>query len=286
MKVKKAVIVAAGRGTRFLPASKSVPKEMLPLLDKPLIHYAVAEAVASGIKEVVIITATGKQAIENYFSPDANLEAFLEAKGQTELKEQMRQITQMADISFVYQAEQLGLGHAVLTARQAVGEESFAVILPDDIIISDAPALGQMLAVFEQHNASVLAVEKQNPADLTKYGVIKPEKINEGLSRVLGLVEKPSQQEAPSNLGIVGRYILTPQIFDAIAATLPDKGGEIQLTDALASLLGEQDIYALEFDGDRYDTGTPPGWVKAQAALALKDPSMGAEFGSYLRRLL
>ena len=286
MKVNKAVIVSAGRGTRFLPASKSVPKEMLPLLDKPLIHYAVAEAVASGINEVIIVTAAGKQAIEDYFAPDTALDAFLAGKGQSELKEQMRRITQMANISFVYQKEQLGLGHAILTARRMLSEEPFAVILPDDIIVSDTPALGQILDTFGRYGGSVLAVEKLNPPDLTKYGVIKPEKVDKGIYRVLGLVEKPSQQEAPSNLGIVGRYILTPPIFDAIAATPPGSGGEIQLTDALIRLMGEQEIYALEFDGVRYDTGAPLGWVKAQAALALKDPVIGAEFGSYLRRIL
>jgi UTP--glucose-1-phosphate uridylyltransferase len=286
MKVRKAVIIAAGWGTRFLPVTKAVPKEMLPLTDKPLIHYAVEEAVASGLTDIIIVTAAGKEAIEDYFSHNTGLEAFLKGKGETGLLHRVHSLSEMADISFVRQQERLGLGHAVLMATATVGEEAFAVILPDDIIQSRVPVLQQMLAVWECHQSSVLAVEALNPQDSRKYGVIKPVEVAGNTCRVSGLVEKPEPQDAPSNLGIVGRYILSPSIFDAIRTTEPGRGGEIQLTDALQILLKEEQIYALSFEGTRYDTGTPLGWLKAQAALALQDPALAAEFGDYLRRLL
>ncbi|MEE8583149.1 MAG: UTP--glucose-1-phosphate uridylyltransferase GalU [Dehalococcoidales bacterium] len=286
MKVSKAVIVAAGWGIRFLPVTKAVPKEMLPLIDKPLIHYAVEEAVASGLTDIIIVTATGKEAIGDYFSHNSGLEAFLKYKGETGLWQRVHHLSQMADISYVRQEERLGLGHAVLTAGEAVGNEPFAVILPDDIIDSRVPALKQLLVVYEQFQASVLAVEAVSPRESRKYGIINPTEVVGDTCRVSGLVEKPAPAEAPSNLGIVGRYILTPQVFAAIQATKPGKGGEIQLTDALALLLKKQPVYALRFEGTRHDTGTPLGWLAAQVAFTLKDPGLGPEMKERLRRLL
>jgi len=286
MRVRKAVITAAGRGTRFLPVTRSVPKEMIPLVDKPLIHYAVAEAVASGIREIIFITANGKHAIEDYFKRNPELEHFLESKGDLELLAEMRALPDMADFFYVTQEEPLGLGHAVLTAREMVGDEPFAVILPDDIISDSVPALRQMLAVYREYGASVIAVEKIAPQDSVKYGVIKPETVSPGTHRINGLVEKPLPAEAPSNLGVVGRYILTPEIFDAIEATPPGKIKEIQLTDALQRLLAQQPIYALEFEGTRYDTGTPMGLLEANVALALKTPALAQELRAYLKTLL
>ena len=285
MKISKAVIVAGGWGTRFLPVTKSIPKEMLPLLDRPMIHHAVAEAVNSGIRQVVMITARGKQAIADYFADNPELESFLKQKGKEGLYESVRRLSQLADISYVRQEERLGLGHAILMAKDVVGDEPFAVILPDDIIDSRVPALKQLIAVFEQYNSSVLAVEHIVRQDTIKYGVIEPKPVSAGISQVLDLVEKPAPADAPSDLGIVGRYILTPQIFDAIEATAPGRGGEIQITDALKLLLKQQAIYALEFDGIRHDTGTPLGWLKAQLAFALKDPRLGPEHRDYLRRI-
>ncbi|MES0278736.1 MAG: UTP--glucose-1-phosphate uridylyltransferase GalU [Dehalococcoidales bacterium] len=286
MKVSKAVIIAAGWGTRFLPVTKAVPKEMLPLIDKPLIHYAVEEAVASGLTDIIIVTATGKEAIGDYFSHNSGLEAFLKYKGETGLWQRVHHLSQMADITYVRQEERLGLGHAVLTASEAVGDEPFAVILPDDIIDSRVPALKQLLAVYEQFQAGVLAVETVSPRESRKYGIINPVEVVGDTCRVSGLVEKPAPTEAPSNLGIVGRYILTPQVFAAIRYTKPGKGGEIQLTDALALLLKKQPVYALRFEGTRHDTGTPLGWLAAQVAFALKDPGLGPELKEKLRRLL
>jgi UTP--glucose-1-phosphate uridylyltransferase len=286
MKIKKAVIIAAGWGTRFLPVTKAVPKEMLPLIDKPLIHYAVEEAVASGLTDIVIVTAADKEAIEDYFSHNTGLEAFLKRKGEAGLWQRVHHLSGMAGITYVRQEERLGLGHAVLTAADAVGDEPFTIILPDDIIDSSVPALKQLLAVYERCQASVLAVEAVSPQESRKYGIINPVEVAGDTCRVSGLVEKPAPAEAPSNLGIVGRYILTPQIFDAIRATSPGKGGEIQLTDALELLLGKQPVYALRLEGTRHDTGTPLGWLKAQVAFALKDLGLSAEFRDYLRRLL
>lgn len=286
MEVRKAVITAAGRGTRFLPVTRSVPKEMLPLVDRPLIQYAVAEAAASGIREIVLITAEGKHAIEDYFERDLALEDFLESKGEIELLREMRALTDLADVRYVRQEEPLGLGHAVLTAREMVGDEPFAVILPDDIIYASVPALKQMLAVYQKYGASVIAVEKMAPRDSVKYGVIKPEAVSPGIHRVLGLVEKPLPAAAPSNLGVVGRYILTPAIFPAIEATPPGKIKEIQLTDALHRLLVRQPVYALEFEGTRYDTGTPLGLLEASVTLALKMPALAQELKAYLKSLL
>ncbi|MEN8613951.1 UTP--glucose-1-phosphate uridylyltransferase [Dehalogenimonas sp. THU2] len=268
--VKKAVIVAAGAGTRFLPITKSVPKEMLPLLSKPLIHYNVEEITSSGIKDIVFIIARGKEAIVDYFTPAPALETFLVAKGDAANLRQIRALPKMAHFSSVYQSAPLGLGHAVGTAKDAVGDEPFAVILPDDIVDSEVPVLKQMLEVYKKHPGNILLVEKCLPEHTCRYGIIDAETVAPGVYKVKDLVEKPKSEDAPSNLGIVGRYILMPEIFDAIAATKPGKGGEIQLTDAIRIILETQPVYACEFEGTRYDTGNPEGWLKANVAWAAK----------------
>lgn len=286
MKVRKAVIVAAGWGTRFLPVTRSQPKEMLPLVDKPLIQYAVEEAVNSGIEQVIIITAFGKRSIEDYFDNAVALENFLEKKGDTGRLQEMRELSKLAAVCYIRQKEQLGLGHAVLTARGIVGDEPFAVILPDDIIDSQVPALKQMLKVYEEHGDGVIAVERVGEEDTRKYGIIEPQEISQGIYRIMDIIEKPEPAQAPSNLGVVGRYILPPEIFAALEITPPGKGQEIQLTDGLQLLLKQKPVYAYEFEGVRHDTGTPLGWLKANVSFALKRRDIGPEFGKYLRQFL
>ncbi len=286
MKVRKAVIIAAGRGTRFLPMTRSQPKEMLPLVDRPLIQYAVEEALGSGIEQIIIVTAQGKPSIEDYFDRSLELEYFLEQKGDAERLRKMQELSRMVDVCYVRQKEQLGLGHAILTARGVVGGEPFAVILPDDIIDSDVPSLQRMMAIHEEYGAGVVAVELISDEDTRRYGVIEPEQVSERIYRVLSLVEKPEPARAPSRLGIVGRYVLPPQIFDVLAVTPPGKGNEIQVTDALQLLLKQQKLYAFELEGTRYDTGTPLGWLKANMALALKRGDFGPELREYLQKLL
>lgn len=286
MTVRIAVIVAAGWGTRFLPITKSQPKEMLPLDNKPVIQYAVEEAIASGIEQIIIVTAMGKRTIEDYFDRSFELESFLESKKETRLAEEMRRISTLANICSVRQKQQLGLGHAILTTRNIVGNQPFAVFLPDDVIHSDVPALKQLMAVHEQYKTGVVAIERIEPQDSTRYGVIEPKKVAERVYRVLIIKEKPQPAEAPSNLGVVGRYILTPEIFDALEVTPPGKNQEIQLTDALQLLLAKQAVHACEFQGIRYDTGTPLGWLEATVALALKNPALGPELREYLKKLL
>ncbi len=286
MKVRKAVIIAAGWGTRFLPITRSQPKEMLPLVDKPLIQYSVEEAINSGIEQVIMVTALGKRAIEDYFDRAFELEYFLEQKGDTGRLRQMQELSNLVDICYIRQKEQLGLGHAILTARNVVGEEPFAVILPDDVIDSDVPAIKSMIQVYGEYGAGVVAVERVSDEDTGKYGIIEPKQVADNIYQVLSLVEKPEPAQAPSRLGIVGRYILTPQIFDALMVTPPGKGGEIQVTDALQLLLKQQKLYACELDGVRYDTGNPLGWLEATVALALKRDDIGPELKEYLRKLL
>ncbi len=286
MKVRKAVITAAGWGTRFLPITKAQPKEMLPLVNKPLIQYSVEEAINSGIEQVVVITALGKRAIEDYFDRSLELEYILEQKGETNLLKEIRELSSLADICYVRQKEQLGLGHAILTAKEIVGKEPFAVLLPDDIIDSKVPVLKQMIEVYEQYKTNILAVERIASQDTVKYGIIKPKKVLDCIHQVLGLIEKPEPAQAPSNLGVVGRYILMPEIFDVLEVTPPGKNQEIQLTDALQLLLKQQAMYAYEFEGVRYDTGTPLGWLKATLVFALRHPDIGQEIREYLRQLL
>ena len=286
MKVRKAVIAAAGWGTRFLPVTRSQPKEMLPVVNKPLIQYSVEEAINSGIEQVILVTALGKRAIEDYFDRSIELEYILEQKGETKLLQEMRELSSLVDIWYIRQKEQLGLGHAILIARKVIADEPFAVLLPDDIIDSSVPVLKQMVEVYEQYEASVIAIERVSRQETMRYGIIKPRLVSAKIYQVLGLAEKPKPREAPSNLGVVGRYILTPQIFDVLEVTPPGKNQEIQLTDALQLLLKQQTIYAYEFDGVRYDAGTPLGWLEATIAFALKHPDIGRELREYLRQLL
>jgi len=286
MKVRKAVITAAGWGTRFLPITKAQPKEMLPLVNKPLIQYSVEEAINSGIEQIIIVTALGKRAIEDYFDRSFELEDVLEQKGEIKLLQEMRELSNLVDICYIRQKEQLGLGHAVLTAKSIVGEEPFAVLLPDDIIDGKMPVLKQMIRVYEQYKTNIIGVEHISSKDTTKYGIIEPRRISGRIYQVLSLAEKPEPAQAPSDLGVVGRYILMPQIFDVLEVTPPGKNQEIQLTDALQLLLRQQAIYAYEFEGVRYDTGTPLGWLEATIAVALKDPDIGQELREYLRQFL
>ena len=286
MKVRKAVIVAAGWGTRFLPITKSQPKEMLPLVDKPLIQFSVEEAINSGIEQIVIVTALGKRAIEDYFDRSFDLEYFLEKKGDTGRLQEVRALSNLADVCYIRQKEQLGLGHAILTVKGVVGEEPFAVLLPDDVIDSEVPTLKKMLEVYEQCGTNVVAVERVGDEDIRKYGIIEPRQVSDGIYEVKGLVEKPEPAQAPSDLGVVGRYILMPQIFDALSVTPQGAGREIQLTDALQLLLKQQVVYAYELEGVRYDVGTPLGWLKATLAFALKRDDIGPELREYLGQLL
>lgn len=285
MQVRKAVVTAAGWGTRFLPATKAQPKETLPLVDKPLIQYVVEEAVASGIEQIIIVTAMGKRAIEDHFDRSFELEYALERKGNGPLLAEVRRISELADIVYIRQKEQLGLGHAILVTRDVVGKEPFAVFLPDDIIDASVPAMKQMLGVFERYGCSVIGVEQIPQEAFRSYGIIEPQPLGDGLYQVLSLVEKPEPEDAPSDLGIVGRYILTPEIFEALARTPPGRNNEIQLTDGLRLLLEHQAIYAYQFEGKRYDTGTPLGLLKASVEFALKREDIGPEFRRYLEGL-
>ena len=281
-RVRKAVVLAAGYGTRLLPATKAQPKEALPLVDKPIIQYTVEEAAASGLEQVIIVTASGKRAVEDHFDRSLELEQALRQKGDLERLEEIQAISDLADIVYVRQKQQLGVGHAVLTVRDIVGQEPFVLFFPDDVIISDVPVARQMLDVFEEYGSPVLAVERVPAADIENYGVVDPEPVRDRLVRVKGLVEKPTLEEAPSDLGIVGRYVLTSEIFAALDATRPGKGKEIQLTDALALLLADQPVYAYLFEGRRYDTGRPLGLLKASVEIALRRPDIGPEFRRYL----
>ncbi len=295
MRVRKAVFPAAGWGTRFLPATKAQPKEMLPLVDKPVIQYAVEEAVAAGIDQVIIVTSSQKRAIEDHFDLSYELEHLLESKGDIEMLRRVRRISDLAQLAYVRQKEQLGLGHAVLMARELVGHEPFAVILSDDVVVADRPCIGQLVEAYEQVHASVVAVMEVPREETSRYGVIDPDPsdtangrvpVNGSLKgrvhRVRGLVEKPSPQEAPSNLAIVGRYVLTPKIFEKLERTPRGAGGEIQLTDAIQALMEEQDVYACAFEGVRYDAGTTMGWLQASVQFALERPDIGDEFRRFL----
>jgi UTP--glucose-1-phosphate uridylyltransferase len=283
--ITKAVFPAAGLGTRFLPATKASPKEMMPLVDKPLIQYVVEEAVASGIEEVVVITGRGKRAIEDHFDVAFELEEDLKAKGKHKLLSEMQRIANLVTFCYIRQKKALGLGHAVLTAKRVVGDDSFAVLLGDDIIDSKVPALRQMMDVYQRHPATILAIQKVPKSQTQHYGIIDAKKIEDGVYLVKDLVEKPLPGEAPSNLAIIGRYILTPGIFGALELTKPGKGGEIQLTDGLRLLMQKEPIYAYEFEGDRHDAGDKLGFLKATVEFALKNGEFGDEFRSYLKKL-
>jgi UTP--glucose-1-phosphate uridylyltransferase len=285
MAIRKAVFPAAGLGTRFLPATKAQPKEMLPLVDKPIIQYGVEEAVASGVDNIILVTGRGKNAIEDHFDVSVELETFLESRGKKDLLAEIRKISNLINFSYVRQGEPLGLGHAVLVTRNLVGDEPFAVILGDDVIDARPPALQQMIDVFDEVQGPVLAVERVPREDVSAYGIIEAEEIRSGVFRIRDLVEKPSRDEAPSDLAIIGRYILTPDIFPALAETATDRTGEIQLTNGLRRLLKDREIYACQIDGVRHDTGNKLGFLKAVVYFALRRPDLADAFRDYLRTI-
>jgi UTP--glucose-1-phosphate uridylyltransferase len=286
--IRKAVFPAAGLGTRFLPATKAQPKEMLVLVDKPVIQYGVEEAVASGVDNIVIVTGRGKNAIEDHFDVAVELESFLEQRGKKEQLEEIRKITRLIQVSYVRQGEPLGLGHAVLVAKNLVGNEPFAVILGDDVIDANPPALRQMIDVYQRVDGPVLAVERVPAEDVSSYGIVAVEDdvdLGRGVHRIKDLVEKPKREEAPSNLAIIGRYILTPDIFPALEATARDRTGEIQLTNGLRHLLRQRPLYAYEIEGVRHDTGNKLGFLKALVYFALRRPELAEPFRRYLETL-
>jgi len=285
--IRKAVFPAAGLGTRFLPATKAQPKEMLPLVDKPTIQYGVEEAVASGVSNLILVTGRGKNAIEDHFDVSSELEALLERRGKTEMLEEIRQISNLIHVAYVRQGDPLGLGHAVLMSEPLVGDEPFAVVLGDDVIDATPPALRQMIDVYEALDGPVLAVERVPHSDVSNYGIvdIDPEELMPGVHRIRDLVEKPSREEAPSNLAIIGRYILTPDIFPALAETVEDRSGEIQLTNGLRRLLQQRPIYTCEIKGVRHDTGNKLGYLKATVYFALQRPDLAGPFREYLAGL-
>lgn len=284
--VRKAVFPAAGLGTRFLPATKAQPKEMLPLVDKPIIQYGVEEAVASGIQQIILVTGRGKNAIEDHFDVNVELETFLETRGKQDLAREVRAISEAMSLAYVRQGEPLGLGHAVLVAREMVGDEPFAVILADDVYDATPPALKQMVDVFERLDGPVVAVERVPMESVSNYGVIAAEPVEDGVYRITDMVEKPPREEAPSDLAIIGRYILTPDIFPILAATGNDRTGEIQLTNGMRKLLKTRPFYALEVKGTRHDTGNKLGFLKAVVHFALKRDDLAEPFREYLRGLM
>jgi UTP--glucose-1-phosphate uridylyltransferase len=286
MQVKKAVFPVAGLGTRFLPATKSSPKEMLPLIDKPLVHYVVEEAVAAGIEQILFVTGRGKRALEDYFDISFELEAMLQEKGKEEAFKEIRDIAEMVNIFYVRQKQALGLGHAILCAREFIGNEPFAVLLGDDIIDGEKPCLAQLLEVHRKYRGAVLALEEVPMENISSYGCVKANQISEKVYEVVDMVEKPKREEAPSNLAIIGRYVLTPEIFPILAKQKPGKGGEIQLTDAIRKLLKDEAVYGCQFEGIRHDCGDKLGFLKATVDMALKRGEFNAEFRTFLRQRL
>ncbi|MES2564474.1 MAG: UTP--glucose-1-phosphate uridylyltransferase GalU [Pseudomonadota bacterium] len=283
-KVCKAVFPVAGMGTRFLPATKASAKEMMPVVDKPLIQYAVEEAVAAGMTEMIFITGRGKRAIEDHFDKATELEAELSVRGRNDLLRAVQEIIP-SNVSCVYvrQPQALGLGHAVLCALPVVGDEPFAVVLADDLIDAKTPVLSQMTAIYGRVGRSILAVQNVSLEETRRYGIVRPEAGSKSPHRISGIVEKPAPDKAPSTLGVVGRYILTPRIFHHLQHQVPGAGGEIQLTDAIASLLADEDVFAYEFEGVRYDCGSKLDYLKANLSFAVKHPEIGAEFREYLK---
>jgi len=289
MRVRKAVFPAAGLGTRFLPATKAQPKEMLPLVDKPIIQYGVEEALAAGCDQIIMVTGRGKQAIEDHFDVSYELEKMLEERGKADLLQIVRQISDMIHIAYVRQKEALGLGHAVLTARELVGDEPFAVLLADDVMDAKVPVLKQMMQVFEQVQCSVIATQIIEGPAISSYGVlaVKPveNRFDGRLYEILDMVEKPPMEKAPSNLAIIGRYILTPAVFDTLAETKFGTGNELQLTDGMCALLKKEKMYAYVYEGKRHDTGDKLGFLKATVEFALKRPDLGEPLRQYLKSL-
>jgi UTP--glucose-1-phosphate uridylyltransferase len=286
-RVRKAIFPVAGLGTRFLPATKAQPKEMLPLVDKPIIQYGVEEALASGLNDIVLVTGRGKNAIEDHFDVSIELESFLEARGKTAQLAEIRQISNLMNIAYVRQGEPLGLGHAVLLTRPLVGDEPFAVVLADDVIDANPPALRQMIDVFEEMDGPVLAIEEVPRENVSAYGIIDAEEVRPGVYRIRDMVEKPSREEAPSNLAIIGRYVLTPDIFPKLQETAEEKDrtGEIQLTNGLRRLLKDRAVYGCRIDGVRHDTGNKLGFLQAVVYFALRRPDLAEPFREYLRGL-
>ncbi len=286
MKVKKAVFPVAGLGTRFLPATKSSPKEMLPLIDKPLVQYVVEEAVASGIEQILFVTGRGKRAIEDHFDISIELETHLEEKGKSKTLQAVREIADLLDIFYVRQKKALGLGHAILCAKDFVGNEPFAVLLGDDIIDSGKPCLRQLLDTFDTYQGAVLALERVPMENISSYGCVRANPLTERVCQVLDMVEKPRQEEAPSDMAIIGRYVLTPRIFGFLEQQQPGAGGEIQLTDAILRLSKEEKVYGCLFEGLRHDCGDKLGFLKATVDMALKRKEFKREFEAYLRQRL
>lgn len=285
MKVKKAVIPAAGWGTRLLPATKSQPKEMLPIVDKPSIQYIVEEAVAAGIEDILIITSKDKQSIEDHFDKSQALEFALEKQGKTDLLAEVKSISEMITIHSVRQKEQKGLGHAISCAKSFIGNQPFAVLLADDIMQSQEPVIKQMMKVYEEKESAVLGCKTVAEKDVNKYGIVDFSQKEGNVYKVEDLIEKPSLEEAPSKLAILGRYIITPEIFEILETTKPGKGGEIQLTDALKTLLQQRDVYGYDFEGRRYDIGNKMGFLKTTVELALTREDLGPEFKAYLKQI-
>jgi UTP--glucose-1-phosphate uridylyltransferase len=286
VKVRKAIIPAAGLGTRFLPATKAQPKEMLPVLDKPAIQYVVEEAVRSGIEDILIISGRGKRTIEDHFDRSFELEYYLETKGKDDELKQVREVSDLASIHYIRQRDPLGLGHAVAVAEQHIGTEPFAVMLGDDIMAEDNPLLAEMLHVHERYGRSVIAVQEVPRADISLYGCVQPDFVEDNLARIVTIVEKPKPQDAPSNLAAIGRYVLTPEIFDALRRTPPGRGGELQLTDAINLLAQEQAVYAFVFEGGRFDIGNKLDYLKATVELAIDRDDVGPEFRGFLADLV
>ena len=284
--VRKAIIPAAGLGTRFLPATKASPKEMLPLVDKPLIQYVVEEAVASGIEDIIVITGRGKRAIEDHFDRSLELEENLKGSGKAQVLNQIRHISNLANFCYVRQSEALGLGHAVLCAQHLIGNEPFAVILGDEIIDAPVPGLAQLVHIYKKRRGAVLGVQEVPHQEVSRYGIVSARRMGNGLHRVSDLVEKPAPTDAPSNLAVIGRYVLPPEIFPILRKTQPGKNGEIQLTDALRQLVKQAPMFAHEVHGQRHDAGDKLGFLIATVEFALKNPSLGPSFGDYLQQRL
>lgn len=286
MRVRKAIIPAAGLGTRFLPATKAQPKEMLPIVDKPTLQYIIEEAVASGIEEILIITGRNKSSIENHFDKSVELELELEKTNKMDLLDEVRHITDMANIHYIRQKEPRGLGHAIYCAKSFIGDEPFAVLLGDDIVAAETPCLKQLIDAYDEYKTTVLGVQEVPKEDVCKYGIVDGKYIEDRVYKVKSLVEKPAVEDAPSNIAILGRYIISPTIFEILENTTPGKGGEIQLTDALMTLASKEAMYAYNFEGRRYDVGDKLGFLEATVEYALKRPDLRDNFLSYLKDLV
>ena len=286
VKVRKAIIPAAGLGTRFLPATKAQPKEMLPIVDKPTIQYIVEEAIDSGIEDIMIVTGRGKRAIEDHFDKSYELEDILRQKGQDDLLSLVQDISNLVNIHYIRQKEPKGLGHAIYCAKSFIDNEPFAVLLGDDIVDSQVPCLKQLIDIYDEYNTTVIGVQKVPDEDVSKYGIVNCTHIEERVYKIKDLVEKPEREKAPSNIAILGRYIITPRIFQKLESAQPGKGGEIQLTDALKGLLGSEAMYAYDFIGKRYDVGHKLGFLEATVEFALKRDDLREDFSNYLKRIV